>query len=152
MSGNQCRRKTKKQLPYCFAHARSLLHVDIRPSTIRDAGLGLFALKEFKSGDLIVPYKGEILTRAQLDDRYGDGLAPYAVEVNKNTFIDSACARGTGSFINTKPRHNNSRISVYSGRAGHPPAASIRATKRIPIGSEIFVDYGPATARYIEPR
>ena len=125
---------------------------DIRPSTIPNAGLGLFTLQEFKSGDLIVPYKGEILTRAQMDERYGNGLATYALQINKNTYIDSACARGTASFINTFPRHNNARFSVHSGRAGHPPGASVRATKKIPAGSEIFVDYGPDRARYIPPK
>lgn len=151
-NGVRCKRRTRKQLPYCFAHARSILHLDIRPSTIPNTGFGLFALQEFKSGDLIVEYKGEVLTRRQLENRYGTTLAPYALKINNNTFIDSACARGTGSFINTYPRHNNARISVYSGRAGHPPSASIRATRRIPVGAEIFVDYGPLTNRFISPR
>ncbi len=110
---------------------------------------GLFALKQFNPGDLIAPYKGEILTRAQKDARYGDGLAPYAVEVNKNTFIDSACSRGTASFINTKPKHNNARLSVYSGKAGHPPGASVKATKRILPDQEIFVDYGEDTKKFL---
>ena len=151
-TGSRCERRTRKQLPFCYQHARTLSHIDIRPSTIPNAGLGLFTLQEFKSGDLIVPYKGEILTRAQMDERYGNGLATYALQINKNTYIDSACARGTASFINTFPRHNNARFSVYSGRAGHPPGASVRATKKIPAGSEIFVDYGPDRARYIPPK
>jgi len=125
------------------------LHVDIRPSTIPGAGLGLFALKEFNNGDLVVPYKGEILTKEQMDERYGDGLAPYALQINKNTYVDSACERGTGSFINTNPKKNNARFSVYSGRSGSPPAASVRAIRKIPAGAEIFVDYGPDTPRYI---
>lgn len=152
VKGERCKRRTRKQLPFCYEHARSILHVDIRPSTIPGAGLGLFALQEFKSGELIAPYKGEILTRAQMNERYDledGGLAPYALQINANTFIDSACSRGTGAFINTKPRHNNARFSVYSGRAGHPPSASVRATKRIAPGEEIFVDYGPRTSRFL---
>lgn len=151
-TGGRCKRRTKKQLPYCYEHARSLLHVDIRPSTIPGAGLGLFALQEFKADDLIAPYKGELLTLAQMNERYhleDGGLAPYALQINANTFVDSACSRGTASFINTKPRHNNARFSVYSGRAGHPPSASVRATKRIAPGQEIFVDYGPRTAMFL---
>ena len=148
-TGGRCRRRTKKQLPYCYEHARSILHVDIRPSTIDGAGLGLFALEQFNPGDLIAPYKGEILNRKQMDDRYGEGLAPYALEINKNTYIDSACSRGTASFINTKKGHNNARFSVYSGRAGHPPSASVKATKRILPNQEIFVDYGVDTPKFI---
>ena len=45
-TGGRCRRRTKKQLPYCYEHARTMLHVDIRPSTIPGAGKGLFALKQ----------------------------------------------------------------------------------------------------------
>lgn len=147
--GSRCKRRTRKQLPFCFAHSRSLLGVDIRPSTIPGADFGLFALKEFKKDDLITPYQGQLITKAQFDRRYGDGLAPYAIQINQNTFMDCACARGTGAFINTNPRHNNARFSVFNGRDGHPPAASVRATKRIPIGQEIFVDYGPQRQRYL---
>lgn len=148
----QCKRRTRKQLPYCYEHTRRLLHLDIRQSTIPGAGLGLFALKEFKSGDIITPYHGDLIDKEQMDDRYGEGLAPFAIEINRNTFIDSACSRGTGSFINTNPGHNNARFSVYSGRAGHPPSATIKATKRILPDQEIFVDYGPDTPRFIPPK
>lgn len=151
-SGAQCKRRTRKQLPFCFEHARSILHVDIRPSTIPGAGLGLFALQEFKNNDLIVPYKGELLTKDQVDERYGAGLAKFVLQINKNTYIDSACSRGTGSFINTNPGNNNSRFSVYSGRGGYPPGASVRATKQIHIGAEIFVDYGEQTPKFLPPR
>lgn len=148
-TGGRCKRRTKKQLPYCYEHTRSLLHVDIRPSTIPGAGKGLFALQEFNSGDLVVPYKGEVITKAQMDERYSDGLAPFALQINKNTYIDSACQRGTASFINTNPKHNNARFSVYSGRSGHPPGATVRATKKIPVDAEIFVDYGEDTPKFL---
>jgi len=97
----------------------------------------------------VVPYKGEVITKAQMDERYSGGLAPFALQINKNTYIDSACQRGTASFINTNPKHNNARFSVYSGRADHPPAASVRAIKKIPVNAEIFVGYGGDTRKFL---
>lgn len=149
---SQCKRRTRKQLPYCFEHTRDLLNINIGPSNIPGAELGLFALKEFMPGEIITPYHGNLIDKAEKDRRYGDGLAPYVVEINKNTYIDSACSRGTGSFMNTNPGHNNARFSVFSGREGHPPSATIRATKRIRVGDEIYVDYGVDTPKFLPPK
>jgi hypothetical protein len=102
-AGSQCQRNTRKQLPYCYQHARSLLGLEIKDSTIPNAGLGVFAAKPFAVHEVITPYVGETLTKAQMDERYGGDVAPYALKLSKNRFIDCACERGTGSFINTNP-------------------------------------------------
>ena len=145
-AGTQCNRNTRKQLPYCFQHARSLLGLEIKDSTIPNAGLGVFATKPFAVNEAISPYIGETLTKTQMEERYGQDVAPYALKLSKNRFIDSACKRGTGSFINTKPGHNNARFSV------HHTSATVRATRPIPAGKEIFVTYGPRYKTLIRPQ
>ena len=145
-TGAQCARTTRKQLPYCFQHTRSLSHLDLRPSTLPGAGTGVFALKTFEPNEEIVTYTGEVLTKDEIEARYGQDTAPYALRINRNHFIDAACARGTGSLINTNPGHNNARFKV--SRTGK---ASIIATRRIPSGSELFVDYGPRADALIAP-
>lgn len=142
--GERCKRRTRKQLPYCYEHTRIILHVEIRPSTIEGAGLGLFAVEDFKKDDLIVPYEGEFIDEEELNRRYGDDTAKYALQINKDLYIDSACSRGTGAFINqaqTKAK-NNARLSKFPGRRTIAPHASVRAIKSIKAGDEIFVDYG----------
>jgi SET domain-containing protein len=111
----------------------------VKQSSIPNAGQGLFALKEFKKGAFLADYTGEVLTKNQLDQRYGpteQDLAPYGFQVSKNKFIDSACERGITAYANSSPGHNNAAFSVSHGRV------RLKATENINVGSEVFVDYG----------
>ena len=139
--GEQCKRRTRQQLPYCYEHTRLIFKVDVRPSTIADAGLGLFALQDFKKGDKIVPYEGEIITEAEFQRRYGEHPSQYALQLKKHTYVDGTCVRGVGSLINTgvRKKDNNAKFSIAT-RGGL--SASVKATKAIREGHEIFVDYG----------
>ncbi|MDA4132455.1 MAG: SET domain-containing protein [Thaumarchaeota archaeon] len=123
-----------------MTHATSLLGLTVRPSPI--AGLGLFATRDFPPRSHLTPYLGEVLTKAQLDARYGDDFftAPYAVEVSSNIFVDSACLRGIGSYANgargaTRP---NARFVPC------PATKSVRlaSTRRIRAGDEVLVPCG----------
>ena len=145
-AGKQCTRITRKQIPYCYQHTRSLLGVEIKKSTISNAGLGVFTTKPFAANEIITPYVGETVTKAQKEEQYGDNVAPYTLQLSENKFIDSACKRGTGSFVNTNPGHNNARL-IY-----HHSYATVRATRPIPAGKEIFVTYGPQYKSLIRPK
>lgn len=140
--GEQCKRRTRKQLPYCYEHTRLILHVEIRPSSIEGAGLGLFAVEDFQKGDFIVPYEGEFINEAELNRRYGDDTAKYALKVSKNVYIDSACSRGTGAFINQATKKTNNNAALFRGTSRRPQDSSVRALKAIKAGEEIFVSYG----------
>lgn len=140
--GEQCKRRTRKQLPYCYEHTRLLLHVEIRPSTIEGAGLGLFALEDFERGSKIVPYVGEIITEAEFDRRYGEHNATYALQIKKDVVIDSACSRGIGAFINMGvTKKDNNAVFRLSGNKKRFEVF-VHAKKKIHAGQEIFVDYG----------
>ena len=84
--GRPCPLVTRFHAPFCMTHSTSLLGLTVKVSSIPDAGRGLFATRDF-------PYLGEILTKTQLDVRYG-GTAPYTLKVSSNIFMDSACLRG----------------------------------------------------------
>ena len=56
---------------YCMTHSVSLLGLLV-PSPIPGAGLGLFATREFPSCSHLTSYLGEVLSKAELDARYGD--------------------------------------------------------------------------------
>ena len=60
-SGPQCGRYSFRH-PFCLQHTKEKLGVEIRPSGIH--GCGLFALRTFKKGDVIVPYTGDPSSRA----------------------------------------------------------------------------------------
>lgn len=139
--GERCKRRTRQQLPYCYEHTRLIFGVEVRPSTIEGAGLGLFALQEFKKGDTIVPYEGEIISEAEFQRRYREHPSQYALVLKKHTYVDGTCVRGVGSLINTgvRKKDNNANFSVSTKNGLR---ASVKATKTIHEGDEIFVDYG----------
>lgn len=104
-NGARCRRRTCIGLPMCRAHLKSELKVEIRPSSIPQAGMGLFvASKEhedgavvFKRGDRIVPYHGEIIDDDEVTRRYEGFTAPYGLEIKRNRIEDGALKRGIGT-------------------------------------------------------
>ena len=54
--------------PFCLPHARALLGVTVRPSRVPGAGCGLFTVRPFQKGDVMVPYTGEWM-RMLADDK-----------------------------------------------------------------------------------
>lgn len=146
-NGAQCKRATLIGSNYCWTHLRSQFHLRIKDSTIPGAGKGLFAddptqpagAVVFRKDDTLIGYRGEVISKQELDERYGgDYTAPYALQVNRNTCIDAACVRGVASTADASPNNTNSRFSV------HHNTASLKATKNIRNGEEIFVSYGRA--------
>lgn len=144
-TGARCKRRCVIGSPVCSTHLAYRHHLKIKPSLIPGAGKGLFAYDPlcrdpnevlFKRGETICKYYGEVLNLDQLIERYGNKTAPYAIGVSSSRFEDAARVRGIGSLANTLPNHNNATISVHHGRA------SIKATKPIRNGDEIYLSYG----------
>ena len=79
VNGSRCKRRVCIGTPYCFSHLPIYLHLKIMPSTIPQAGKGLFAFDKtkgndeiiFKKGNVICAYGSEFITHAELNDRYG---------------------------------------------------------------------------------
>jgi len=147
-NGVRCKNKVVMGLPLCHTHLLSQRHLKIKVSTIPYAGKGLFALDKsepmnaviFRKGEKIIDYIGEHIDLQELNHRYDEYTAPYAVGINRNTFIDPACERGVGAFANTKLRKNDNNATFSTNPRNR--TASIKATKNIRNGEEIFVYYG----------
>ena len=145
-SGERCRRRCITGFEFCFLHLQSKLNLKIKDSTLPGAGKGLFAFdrtKEpddivFRAGDKIAQYNGELINAEQLAERYDGHTAPYAVELSKTQAIDSACKRGVGSLGNTNPGGNNATLAISTANK----TASIKSTKNIRNGQEVFISYG----------
>jgi hypothetical protein len=125
----------------------------IKRSELLNSGLGLFAMDPmnsddhtvlFKKGDTIIEYAGEIIDIEELENRYDNKTAPYTVQISKNVFEDGAAVRGVGTLANTNPRHNNAKLSIYRGKA------TLKATKNIYNGDEIYLSYGRSYKLYKE--
>ena len=154
-NGSQCKRRCVVGLPCCASHLPVKFHVKVKDSLLKGAGKGLFAYDSKKDpnaviftgeqhrrraiikGDKIVPYHGEILSKAQLDARYHNETAPYGIYISKNRFEDGALERGVGTLVNHKPKaQSNAEFIVSNNRVW------LRATKTIRNGEELYVNYG----------
>jgi hypothetical protein len=128
-----CTEETK-QTPYCPRHLKEELSVEVKTSTIPNAGFGLFATRDFESKVHLVPYEGE---------RFQCQIAgDYALAYKKGHWMD--CAWSTtccaGRYIND-PR-NSKKVNcrfVYDKIADKVWVVS---TKKIKTGEELFLNYG----------
>jgi len=153
-NGAQCSRTTVIGTDLCWSHLLQIKHLRIKTSTIPNAGKGLFATDQelgpddivFKKGATICSYEGELINADELRRRYGHHTAPYALQLRRDAFIDSATERGYASLANrgAAAGQNNARFVVYR------QSVLMKATKNIRNGQEILVSYGSAY-RFDEP-
>ena len=126
-------------------HTKIVYSVQVRDSTLVDAGKGRFATRDFEEGEWIIPYIGELINETCLNDRYGDDTAPYASAFSKRWYIDGACTRGTATRANGlfqrdgRSRTVNAHGAVIENRDS---GLWLRARREISEGDEIFVWYG----------
>ena len=93
-----------------------------------------------QKGDKITSYNGEFIDRDVLLQRYDVHTAPYGIQYDRDTYIDSALLRGIGSLINhTQMKNTNVRFSVDRRNR----AINLVATRNIRNGDELLVNYGP---------
>jgi hypothetical protein len=145
-NGSRCSRKCVIGCPYCWTHLLAKFHLRILPSSIPEAGKGLFVMDKkqptgtllIKKNDIVCPYGGELIDKDTLEERYGAKTAPYAIQLSKNRFRDAGCARGVGSLINHDNRRSNVAFSVNQAAK----TVSIKATRNVKNGEELLVNYG----------
>jgi hypothetical protein len=92
-------------VPYCRFHLRERLQLDVAPSSIPDAGRGLFTLSKRSKGAHLVEYFGEVLSASVLESRYPEGdIGFYCLGLSSKITIDSALSRGVGASANASRR------------------------------------------------
>ncbi|CAG9464926.1 unnamed protein product [Pedinophyceae sp. YPF-701] len=145
--------------PYCQEHARTVLGVDIVKC---EHGLGLVAARDFRRGEFVCPYEGDLMSRAQMDQRYKDkvagdeGDAPYCIHLGGDAFFDAARSRSIGSLAN-HAAGEAANCTCFVPRRGRKtrtaatPAwtgVGLRALRPIACGTPITWDYG---TEYVMP-
>lgn len=154
--GERCNVKVRANLPYCASHLRSVVGFEAKESQIPDGGIGLFTTIKRDSGQFLCEYKGEFLTFAQLDERYGkDDIAPYALSFNQEKggsynavegVLDAALERYYPALINDAHGNskfkNNCEVVEHAPTEGGLPSLNIYATKTILANQELFLNYG----------
>ena len=97
------------------------------------SGLGLFALKNFKKGDLIIEYTGEKITEEEANRRGGK----YLFELNDNWTIDGKGRDNLARYINHSCKPN-----TYPELDDQEEHIYIYAKKNIKAGEELTYNYG----------
>lgn len=154
----RCKRNTTYTTVYCWQHLKSVAKLRIGTTTMQDSkrqkldftGLFVCDMKKFqntiifKTGDIITSYIGEIISNAELQNRYpGKETAPYTLQISKTRFLDSACIRSVGSLANAcLPTNKNCKLNAKLVIGSHGNYPHLKASKNIRNGDEIFISYG----------
>lgn len=121
----------------------------VLPSTIREAGLGLFAQRDYKAGERITEYGGKIFDKKEVPLL---PTAAFARQLNGTQVIDGSCAfrtngdcTGLGRYANTSIDPDIPLNARYINRWLEKQGRNrcyLEALVDIPMGVEIFASYG----------
>jgi len=125
--------------------------VIVSPSKIKGAGLGLFATKAFKSGEVVCNYGGELILTdiAMSNDYHSD----YLFKINNDWTIDGQdfTSSGFGRFINDPIFTNKANCAIRANyklnknkKRIYDLTASVVVLKdkTIKANAEILISYG----------
>ncbi len=162
--GLRCSRNVTIGLPYCFQHRVKEQELSAKKSSIPNSGQGLYVNSKehganaivFRPKQKIVNYVGQILTNDEIDERYDDYTAPYALQLGANRNVDASLLRGLASQANAKRTLSQCNAKLSRNNQGQ---GFLVATKNIRNGQEIFAYYGNEytfdtihTTKYVRPR
>jgi SET domain-containing protein len=153
--GGRCTRTTCKYGPFCWQHTKILRGVVVKKSTLKNAGLGLFALKSFRKGKKIIEYTGKLRRSADVERKWpGDTRAEYVEQIDDtNYYIDASKTNsGVARYANDagyrgdryryRGERNNAHIVSYGpNQKGYQRHLWLVATRDIHPGDEIFLKY-----------
>lgn len=139
----QCKRKTKARYPYCYSHTDSKLGVQVKKSTLPNAGQGLFATEEIKANKRIIEYTGK---RRKTEPQNTDYTFAVKNRGGAVRYIDSAdpsrssVARYVNACRSGQRCQNNAvfRTQHVNGKG----KIILRSKKKIKKNREIFASYG----------
>lgn len=132
-------RKTRDLLtdsPYQRFVAARGIRVDI--SSLQGAGLGAFAKVDLPKQRVIGWYHGMLLSKAELDQKYGDQLAPYVLQLNAELYIDASETLGSNfaRYINDGPTSGKKPNVEFTEWGG------VCTLRNIKAGEELLTSYG----------
>ena len=123
---------------------RLVAGLQVKSSTIKAAGKGLYTARPFKKGEKVADYGGSVISQEQ----YAKSPSGYGIHLNKDQILDGKSTQsGIGRYANNCKTENKKKGECQGNNARIIPnvrnkTATIRATKGITKGTEIFVPYG----------
>ena len=145
---HRCKRNTIIYSYFCWQHTIKYEHLKLEPSLIAGAGKGLFTTAPLKKGD-VIRYSGQMLTKAQFEQRYPLDNADYVIQLGANRFLDGRSTQNQlysnppgkkptlGRWVNSNAHSHYSRNVKITHNSGN-----MKLTKNVPAGRELFTSYG----------
>ena len=100
-------------------------------------GKGVFATRTLRPPLVLAKYAGEVLTAAQLNERYPPPLHPaYVLQVGSRFIDSSRCGGNWTRFI------NDSHGTTLKNNCRFNKAGNIELTRKVEEGEELLVSYG----------
>ena len=119
---NMCNRPVH-YWPFCSHHLDTLYGVQVRPSSIKNAGLGLWTTRDISSERtnssrsssseplFVCPYVGELVTPGIFKLRYPDEKNEYVIACNNKTmYYDAQVRRGVAAMANCSDKDHRSNV------------------------------------------
>lgn len=97
------------------------------------AGLGLFAARDYKKGELVIEYTGEVISDAEAQRRGGK----YLFELNDDWTIDGKERKNTARYINHSCKPN-----CYPELTDDETQVFIYTKRALKAGEEFTYNYG----------
>lgn len=125
--------------------------IELQPSTIPGAALGVFATRAFQKHEIVCVYDGVVrqsLTDADDRNDYIAYIPAFASPTRVAMYIDAAdpaSCKHLGRYVNHQC-YTRSNVEWYNAKpssADAPQVVFFRARRFIYPGEELFVDYGP---------
>jgi SET domain-containing protein len=118
--------------------------IEARRSPIH--GNGVFARTAIKAGELVIEYKGDVITHGQADRKYGDGGETghtFLFTLNEKYIVDGNSHGNVARWINFSCDPNcHAMIEEAEGRDRRKDRVLIEALRDIAPGEELTYDYG----------
>jgi hypothetical protein len=112
-----------------FKNGISTPWLNLKLSSIKNSGLGVFSLRNFKVGEFITDYLGKV-SKNPLDEEY------TFKKINRKP-VNSASGLLEDYWLGHRIQHESGDQVNVTITAGY----EIKAKKEIEIGEELFVDY-----------
>ena len=142
--GSQCKNKTCKYSEFCRVHTKQIFDLVLKPSQIPGASTGLFTTVAIGKNKNIARYTGQVKSL----EEYNVNPTGYAISLSRGRVLDAASTQAGIARYANDCRAKNKRLGDCKGNNARfvvnhrTDSVWLRSTKKIPIGSEIFVSYG----------
>jgi len=141
-TGKQCGMRTLHGR-YCWVHRAQLDGTRIKASSVPGAGKGLWAAtRDFRRGEVIAQYTGDLVPTAGGGQADGFGGSHYVLELSEAVSIDAARTNTADGRMVNDARGSGQRPNCRFSVDQRTKRATLRAVRHVKKGTEMLVSYG----------